>query len=66
MGPLGHGGVEPKGDLDEGQIVIDGLRHSDHGDLKSTFLNLVAKLQGSTESAITPYRDKNVDIETFK
>ena len=62
----GHGGLKPEGAANEVEVVVDGLRNADDGNLQATAAALVGDVAGTTEGAIAANRKEDVDAHALK
>ena len=62
----GHGGLKPEGAANEVEVVVDGLRNADDGNLQATATALVGDVAGTTEGAIAANREEDVDAHALK
>ena len=65
-GRLGHGRLEPEGTSHELKVVIDRLRHADHGDLESAFQALLRHVARAPERSVAADHEEDVDVHAHK
>ena len=63
---LGDRSVHTKRGLHIQQVVVDGLGHTDHGDLQATATDFVSDVAGTPERAVTTDGDQDVDVQPLQ
>ena len=65
-GRLGHGRLEPEGTPHEHKVVVDRLRHADHGDLESALQALLRHVARTPERPIAADHEEDVDVHAHQ